>query len=247
MFMAAYWDLGRVLRAHWRLALLTVLIIFVVFLARAHLPRMTSVHFINQLMLRHAIDIVAIVLIVPFLLAVLRFVLLGEVNDRYAFEPERSRFQSFTGWLVVFMLAASIPSLLFLASRTSGPIYYDGQAPGGELKPLVLLFTAGFIVLVGFLRMILLFPAIAVDAPDASWQNALGETQGASWFAGLACILPPVPVVLAGAIMVPMTRAIPFARHAVWAVLALLIVTLVAASASRLYQILAGRAIRTSH
>ena len=243
MFVAAYWDVGRVLRAHWRLALLTVFIVFVAFLARAHLPRATNGHFMNQVMLRHTIDVVAVALIVPFLLAVLRFILLGEVKDRYAFEPDRPRFQSFTGWLVVFMLAASIPSLLYLAAWTSGPIYYVGQAPGEELKPVVLALTTGLVLLVGFLRMILLFPAIAVDAPEASWQNAFGETQAAPWFAGFACILPLVPVVVVGVVVILMTRTIPFARHAVWALL--MIATLLSVVASRLYQLLGTRATST--
>jgi hypothetical protein len=244
MFIAAYWDVGRFLRAHWRLAALTAAIVFAAFLARAHLPRAFGVHFMNQIMLRHAVDIVAIVLVAPFLLAVHRFILLGEVQDRYAFEPRRPRFQSFAGWLVVVLLAASIPSLLFLAARSSGPIYYVGQVPGEGLKPLLLLLTTGLIVLVGFLRMILLFPAIAVDAPEASWQNAFGETQAAPWFAGFACILPLVPIFLIGAVLVPMTRAIPFARHTVWAALVLLTVTILAAVASRLHQVLARPAAR---
>jgi hypothetical protein len=246
MFVAVYWDVGRFLRAHWRLTLLTAAILFAAFLVRTHLPRSFGVHLINQVIIRHAIDIVAIVLVAPFLLAVHRFILLGDVQDRYAFEPYQARFQSFAGWLVVAMLAASIPSMLFFAARNSAPIYYVGQAPGAELKPLVLLLTTGLVVLVGFLRMILLFPAVAVDATDASWQNAIAETQGASWYAGVASVLPLVPVVFAAAVMIPMTRGIPFVQHMVTAMLMLLIATLLVAAASRLHQVLARPATRTS-
>ena len=246
MFIAAYWDVGRFLRAHWRLTLLTAVVVFAAILARTYLPRSSGLHFINQVMLRHAIDIVAVVMIAPLLLAVHRFVLLGEVQDRYVFEPYRPRFQCFAGWLVVAMLAASIPSLLFLAARSSGPIYYVGQAPGEALKPFALLLIAGFIVLISFLRTILLFPAIAVDAPDASWQQAFAETQGASWYSGLACVLPLVPVVLAAIVIVPMSRGMPFMRPMVSALLMLVTAALLAAAASRLHQILARPATGTS-
>jgi hypothetical protein len=246
MFVAAYWDVGRFLRAHWRLTLLTVVVVFAGLLARAHLPRLSGVHFLSQVMLRHAFDIVVIVLVAPLLLAVHRFILLGEVQNHYVFEPHRPRFQSFSGWLAVAMLAASIPSLLFLAARTPGPIYYVGQAPAEELKPLILLLITGLLLLVCFLRMILLFPAIAVDATDASWQNAFAQTQGASWFGGFSCVLPVVPVVFAAMVIAPMTRGIPFVRHMVSALLVLLITALLAAAASRLYQALARPATRTS-
>jgi hypothetical protein len=246
MFVAAYWDVCRFLRAHWRLTLLTAIVVFAGLLARSHLPRLSGVHFISQVMLRHAFDIVVIVLAAPLLLAVHRFILLGEVQDHYVFEPHRPRFQAYVGWLVVAMLAASIPSLLFLAARTSGPIYYVGQAPGEELKPLILLLTTGLVVLACFLRMILLFPAIAVNATDASWQSAFAETQGASWYCGLACVLPIIPIVFAAIVIVPMTRGIPFVRHMVSALLVLSIAALLAAAASRLYQILGRPATRAS-
>jgi len=246
-FIAAYWDAGRAMRAHWRLALLTALLVFVAFLARAHLPRMAGGPVIGQLLLRHGIDAVAIVLAAPFLLAVHRFILLDEIRDRYAFEPNSARFQSFGGWLVVAMLVAGIPSLLYFAAQSSAPIYYSGVVPAVGMTRLLLLAAASLIVLVGFLRMILLFPAVAVDAPEASWQSAFAETQGASWFAGFACVLPLIPVFLVGVAVVPIAGGIPFARHAVLAVLLLSAFTLLAVVASRLYQILARRAASLSH
>lgn len=247
LFIAAYWDLGRALRAHWRLAFLALVVILAGVLARSFLPRMATGIVAGQLILRHGLDIAATVLLAPFLLALHRFVLLGEVSDRYAFEPGRARFQSFCGWLVVLMLVASIPSLLYIAALSSGPIYYVVRPPAASMTPQLLLLAACIAVLVGFLRLIVLLPAVAVDAPGASWQYALDDTKGNFWFVGLACVLPLIPVAVVGVLMFPVARFVPFGRHAVWAVLILLFFALLAVVASRLYQVIGARLTKALH
>ncbi len=48
----------------------------------------------------------------PYLIAVHRFIILGEVTRRYALAPAELRFQRFFGWSVVLLLITSVPTLL---------------------------------------------------------------------------------------------------------------------------------------
>jgi hypothetical protein len=47
-------------------------------------------------------------------------------------------------------------------------------------------------------RRVILFPAIAIDAPGASWSNARRDTKGSSWrvFFILICTMLPVVIVV---------------------------------------------------
>jgi hypothetical protein len=47
-------------------------------------------------------------------------------------------------------------------------------------------------------RLLVLFPAIAVDAQGATWQNAFSDTSGHHWFRLAVTILPFVPLRLLG-------------------------------------------------
>ena len=130
-------------------------------------------------------------LLTPFLIAVHRFIILGEIG-RYVLAPGEHRFQLFFLWSIALSLLAWVPPFL---------IY------GFPLRPtagLVVAFVLGCLVYIVAatiisLRLIVLFPAIAVDAPGATWRNAMADTKGRAWrilFIGLLAALPLVGLAL---------------------------------------------------
>src|SRR5712672_509604 len=95
VFIAAYWDLHRVLRALWPLGLIAVLVLIGFAFASLVIPRMLVPTVVGQTILKQAIDLISLVLIAPFLSATHRFVLLGEVTRRYAIDLANPRFRLF--------------------------------------------------------------------------------------------------------------------------------------------------------
>ncbi|MCK1282320.1 hypothetical protein IVB41_00035 [Bradyrhizobium sp. 44] len=126
-----------------------------------------------------------------------------------------------------------------------GPVYYLGQAP------LIDRFTVGtavrFVALLFVLGLLVLFPAVAVDAPGAEWRNAMSDTRKHIWFVLAVTILPFVPIGLLGGMVVPLFR--PWAGSLIgliagmlWVGAMLLVaLTLGAVIASRLYQVIGDR------
>jgi hypothetical protein len=113
-----------------------------------------------------------IFLLVPFLIAIHRFILLDEATPHYAIQTGPRALRFFGSWIIL-SIVAGLPALLafsaFAASRVA-----EGWLLWGLAAPLFLL-SAAFC-----LRMTLLLPAIAVDAPGASWVNAYQDTRGHS-------------------------------------------------------------------
>lgn len=103
-------------------------------------------------------------LVTPVLIAIHRFILLGEATHDY-------RIGSTSRYWLFFQL-----SFYFNAAATlSGAI---SQVLVGVHTTLFLLALPVFILLVFVaLRLTLLFPAIAVDAAGASWRNAYQDTK----------------------------------------------------------------------
>jgi hypothetical protein len=123
-------------------------------------------------------------LMTPFLIAVHRFILLDEVATRYRIVPWESRFVQFFGCtlvLTVFGLLMIVPVQLSIFTLS------------------VRIMFAFSVVSVGLLafvlsRVTILFPAIAIDAPGATWKNACDDTRGHAWRIGLVFALATLPV-----------------------------------------------------
>jgi len=130
-------------------------------------------------------------LLTPFLIAVHRFIILGE-TERYTLAPAERRFQLFFLWSIALSLLAWVPPFL---------IY---NIPLRATPGVGIAFGLGGFVYVVFaiiisLRLIVLFPAIAVDAPGATWRNAMADTKGSAWrilFIGLLASLPLIGIAL---------------------------------------------------
>ena len=126
-------------------------------------------------------------------------------------------------------------------------------------RAITLLFVLGCIlyvlaVIVVTLRLIVLFPAIAVDAPGATWRNAMADTKGNAWrilFIGLLASLPLFGIVLllmmiGFAVDAPISSARPsigwIAITTIFdAAFSVLGFTIAVVVASRLYEQLANR------
>jgi hypothetical protein len=239
----AYWDLCHALRALWRQALVALVILSVGFLLAAIGPRLLARDAVAQLVDRQMCEFAICFLLTPFIMAIHRFVLLGEVTPHYRIDPANPRFRLLFGWLAMMTVVANIPSFLLALKTPSGPIYYVGLPPP-ELGPSAIEFVARVAVLVILQRLIVLLPAVAVGAPGATWQNALRDTQPRLWFVVLASVLPLLPLGLLGAMTTPLLRLaggtyVGLVAATLWFGAALLIfVTLGAVIASRLYQVL---------
>jgi hypothetical protein len=197
--------------------------------------------------MRVAILIGLCFLLTPFFLAVHRFVLLGEEPTRYDFEPSSPRFQLFFGWLAVIAFLASFPAILTALMEAKGPVYYVGRPPAG-LDPGILT-AAGIVAWLILQQLLVLFPAVAVDAPGAGWQNAIRDTGSHFWYALAVTILPTIPIKLLSLALVALLKAwttpgslTGLVASLLWVGTMLLITsTLLAVIASRLYQVIGER------
>jgi hypothetical protein len=179
-------------------------------------------------------------LLTPVAIAVHRFVLLGEVAPRYALTPSEQRFMRFFIFTVVYQLLVGVPGSLM--SMT-------GKAATGLGSVLAFIFFILFIVaLIASIRMLILFPAIAVDARGADWRNAMADTKGHSWrvfFISLATSLPMLALVVPLYFMLGGTDGPGFAGglvlSAVQAVVGVLALAAYAAVASRLFAAFSNR------
>lgn len=119
----------------------------------------------------------------PYAIAVHRFIILGEKTTSYRIASTEPRFRRFFGWSLVFLV---------LSSATQQSFDLDVVLGGPVLALAVLAFAFA-------IRAIVLYPAVAVDAPGASWRQAIADTRGHAWrilFIILGAILPLVIVAL---------------------------------------------------
>jgi hypothetical protein len=109
------------------------------------------------------LSILQIFLLTPVAIAVHRYVLLGEVTHRYALNPASRQFKNFFAYGVIIQVMFEIPTL-FIGVVNIGT---------------VLVWFVGAIFL--SIRTLILFPAIAVNARNAIWWNALRDSKGHFW------------------------------------------------------------------
>jgi hypothetical protein len=179
-----------------------------------------------SLLIGLAYAIVHGLLLTPLAIAVHRFVLLNETMSAYKLDTRDPRFVRFFTFLAGLAVVMLIPRLI-------GDLF--GPFLGGRLVSLILSIVAAIILV----RNVILFPAVAVDAPGADWRNAMADTKGHSWrvFFILLCVTLPPAIVVSIVLMV--LFAIPIVGWviavAVQAAFVALAVAAMAAAASRLY------------
>src|SRR5438132_366798 len=100
-----------------------------------------------------------IFLLVPFLIALHRFVLLDETQSRYLIASKHPRTLRFFGSWIILSLVAATPSMIAVSALAA--------ARSIDWWTWILIAPLVILPIVLGLRMTLLFPAIAVDAPGA--------------------------------------------------------------------------------
>ena len=246
--VAAYWDLNRVLRDLRRPALIAFGIMIGVEVGALIVPRLMSQTLLGRMVFKHAIEIGGLVLVAPFMIAVHRYILLGETTRRYAIEPASQHFQLFAGWLVVMGLLASVPSFLVVATTSAAPLYYVGRTPSLDLAQIAMLLAVVGTVFVLLTRIVILLPAVAIDAPGATWQNAFADTRRNTWYVVLASFLPTIPLVMLFAaalffvrLIVPWWLPALLAAYVMLTAMYFVLLAMMAVVVSRLYQALGDR------
>jgi len=189
----AYRDAIRALRALRHLALMTFLVCSAGLLAQVLVLAGASRRYGDAIggdLIGFAFNLGWLFLFMPYLIALHRYVLLDEATPRYLFEPYNPRILRFFGsWLALsFVSALPILALGTLALSAGGLDVWILVVVGAGLvlAPLALC-----------LRMTILFPAIAIDAPGATWLNAFHDTRGHTLgiFLVYAAVLVPFALV----------------------------------------------------
>jgi len=107
-------------------------------------------------------------------------------------------------------------------------------------------------IIIVTLRLTIIFPAVAVDAPGATWRNVMADTKGYVWriflFGLVACLPLIVPALVLGALVGTGTRTGSWIVNALTitfaAVLGVVALTLFIVFASRLYLWIGNRTKR---
>lgn len=243
-----YWDLYLVLRMVWRPALLVAALLSIGLVAALVGPLLLTREPTGHVVIRLVIWLGLGFLVTPYLVAVHRLVLLGEVPARYGLSLSSPRCQLFFGWLSLGILVLSVPSVLDALTMPKGPVYYHaGQAPAG-LGGSWIVLSARVAALLIVLRLVVLFPAVAVDAPGATWQNAFRDTNRHFWFILAVTTLSFLPIGVLGGALVPLLGLMGkgtlagLIATALWlGTLLFAALTLAAVIATRLYQITGDR------
>jgi hypothetical protein len=189
----------------------------------------------KSVVIRLASAIAQAFLLAPLLIAVHRYVLLSEVTRHYSLRPF-GRYLRFAGYALIFEVITEIATQ-FIAKAGS---YWAFAIQ--IIGLIVLLYVA--------LRILILFPAIAIDAPGASWRQAMRESRGQSLALLLTVLLASLPLVLIvfvfGTVVAIIASPNPepsgpgVLPTVAWAAAAVLFGAAYAAMASRLYRAFGG-------
>jgi hypothetical protein len=134
--------------------------------------------------------VVQAILLAPLAIAVHRFVILGETANRYPLQPRSSRYLRFVGFAILVKILWQIPSTI------QGFIN-----PAFSRAFRIVAFVLSITVIIIVVRRAILFPAIAVDAPGATWSNAGLDTKGSSWRVVFIFVLTALPVSVIGVLL----------------------------------------------
>jgi hypothetical protein len=162
----------------------------------------------RDLLLRFVSSLAQGFLTVPYYIAVHRLVILGERTTSYVLAPSDPRFQLFFWWWAALSVVAYLPlPLVELLSPARGSITFPRLIALAAM-PVVLIA-----IIIVTLRLTIIFPAVAVDAPGATWRNVMADTKGYVWrifLFGLVACLPFIVIALAFGALVgfePATRS----------------------------------------
>jgi len=168
-FMAAYRDSRRLL-----FPLRTIVIsAFLILLAISVVAEFVPQRFWDQELSGEALGLlqaaVWALLLTPIVIAIHRFVILGEVTPNYNFDIGEPAFRLFFIWLFGLKVFSGLPFTLL------GVLQALGFSPLATVIPFAVVLV---VVTAVWLRLTILFPAIAVEAPGATARHASIDTKG---------------------------------------------------------------------
>jgi len=148
---------------------------FLIVLAISVLDQFIPARLADQELLGTAITLVEAAmrafLLTPILIAIHRFIILDEITKTYAVPLSEPAFRRFFAWLFAFEVLAGFP-LDFLGAL---------QALNVTLTASTIGFVAALVVAVALMvRLSILPPAIAVEAPGGRLASALEDTKGSA-------------------------------------------------------------------
>lgn len=247
VFIAAYWDLTRVLRTLWAPALTSLLLYVAVQFAAVFFVPLFAQTYIAKMLLIQLVALGGLAVFAPFLVATHRFILRGEAATIADAATVTPRVTSFAGWLLGLAAIGLLPSLFAIMTRQASPTYYmmrPQMATGAPRELALFVLTIAACVVVA--RLMIVLAAVANDAPSVNLRNVLADTRGNALYIFLATFLCGIPltfaVVLAfvAASLLPWT-AQAFAVYLVLSITAFVAITLGACIASRIYQAMGDR------
>jgi hypothetical protein len=229
----AYGDLARVVAAMPRLVAIAVAIVIVRSVLATLVPRSPS---LTGNLADAGLDAVQDFLLTPFCIAVYRYIILNEVARGYPLDPRDARFFRFFAWSLAF---TAVTAAILLVND----VILD--------SPLIATIVLDILLFVGLvyiaLRLAILFPAIAVDAPGATASNAFADAKGnmVRIFLIFSLIYGPF-IVLSLMIDLPFaddSQPSPPATAAFSSLILASALPLVVAAAARIFQVLAQRVV----
>jgi hypothetical protein len=174
----------------------------------------------------------------PYIIAVHRFIVLDEVAPSYTLRPGEPRFQKFFGWSLLLFAGAGIFAVVqrapFLLPSSAGVLVIS-------FVSIVVINGLGILLVWAVLRLSILFPAIAVDAPGANWQEVAADTRDCAWQIFLICLLASLPIIGLMVVVWMFFGRGTVGEEAISGVRTFVETTLLVVIASRLYQSLGKR------
>jgi hypothetical protein len=178
----------------------------------------------------------------PLLIAVHRFILIDEVTPRYVLEPQAPRFMRFFAWTIALSLLG-----------TGANVVHQILILIGLWQSVTYAVLAIFIVIIVFigLRLTVLFPAIAVDAPGATAANAFADTKGhvlGIFLIWLVALVPLAAMMVVTAVTAALLRVAGTEAKLIFTIVTAIVVSVIAlplfvAIASRIFQALADQVL----
>jgi uncharacterized membrane protein len=167
--IAVYRDWGRALNAMRAINLSTVLIITAISVGAEFVPKRLWEQQLSGVVLGTVQGAIWALLLAPFVIALHRFVIRGEITPTYILPIVERSFLVFFGWLFALKILLGLPFDLLGAA----------QALNWSVRASTLVFAVA-LVAVAFLslRLSILLPACAVEAPGATPSRALADTNG---------------------------------------------------------------------
>ena len=134
-------------------------------------------------------------LLAPLAIVVHRYVLLGELTDRYPLDPFNARYVRFVGFAVLVNVLWSLPSVI------EGYMLDLQQTLGIGSSLGIASIALSVTIIIVVVRRVILFPAVAVDAPGATWSNARRDTKGSSWRVAFILFFVALPALIAAVVL----------------------------------------------